>query len=348
MELLRETVESSFRAPITTRYRSVFTENNPFIIKALSERYGLPADHFLCTTGATGAISLLYRTHLKPGDHVLAESPGFDIFVDSAEGLGVDVGLFRRPAASFQIDPTLVEAAMRPNTRLIVISNLHNPSGVETDNETLLALARIAERRDARVIVDEVYRDYVGPVGEKNTACKLSERLVGVSSLTKIYGLSALRCGWISAAPREIEKVRVVSEKFEFGVSKLAHAVAAVVLENREKFDRYTHGVIAEARPLMAERFTDLQAARLLSGVMPEHGCIFFPKVVGVADTQHLCDWLTGTYGLIVAPGEYFGLAGHIRIGFAHEQRRLVKGLELLTEGLTAYRDQKASKVSAG
>jgi histidinol-phosphate/aromatic aminotransferase/cobyric acid decarboxylase-like protein len=87
VELLRQTVESGFKDPITSRYTSVFVAGNPYVLEQLESAYGMPVESILPTTGATGALSLLYRAYLAPGDHVLVESPGFDLFEDIAKAL---------------------------------------------------------------------------------------------------------------------------------------------------------------------------------------------------------------------------------------------------------------------
>src|SRR5690606_32753630 len=80
VELLRETIAGAFAGEISSRYVSPFVQGNPYVVKQLERRYGVTADSILCTTGASGALSLLYRTLLSPGDRVLTERPGFDLF----------------------------------------------------------------------------------------------------------------------------------------------------------------------------------------------------------------------------------------------------------------------------
>jgi aspartate/methionine/tyrosine aminotransferase len=348
VELLREVVAKSFSQPITTRYRSVFSESNPYIVAALSKRYGLAPDSILCTTGATGAISLLYKTFLNRGDHVLVETPGFDIFADFALSQGAEADVFMRAAPDFAIDPAAIARKIKPRTRFIVLSNLHNPSGAFVPDETLLALADLAAARGVMVIVDEVYRDYAGGAAIKDVGAKLRQNVISVSSLTKIYGLSTLRCGWIVAAPKILDAVRIVSDKFEFNVSKLAHAVAAEVLEGGAEFDRYTSDILAAARPVMADALAAMSADELLAGAMPEYGCICFPRVVGVTDTHRLSRWLIANHGLYVVPGEYFGAPGYFRLGFALEPAQLARGLEKLAHGLAEYAGAARAKSFAG
>jgi len=338
VELLRQTVESGFSSPITSRYTSVFVAGNPYVMEQLAQAYSVDIEHILPTTGATGALSLLYRAYLSPGDHVLVESPGFDLFEDIAHALRAHVDCFNRCGDRFEVDPDEIESRIQKNTRLIVLTNLHNPSGMLMGEDTLLAVARMAGRHDIKVIVDEVYGEYADASVRPRSAAQLSPNLISVSSLTKIYGLSTLRCGWIVADPNVLAPVRALNDQFEFGVSKLSHAVAALVLENRATFDEYWHSTMAAARPIMQGYFDRWRDEGLVTGLLPEYGCITFPGLTGITDTQSFSAWLADQYGVIVVPGELFRAAGYVRIGFALPATELELALAHFTEGLKEYR----------
>ncbi len=339
VELLRQTVEAGFSAPITSRYTSVFLAGNPYVMEQLAQAYKVDINNILPTTGATGGLSLLYRAYLSPGDHVLVESPGFDLFEDIAHTLRAHVDCFSRGGDRFQIDPDEIERRIKKNTRLIVLTNLHNPSGMLTGDDTLRAVARMAERHNVKVIVDEVYGDYADASARPHRAAELSPNLISVSSLTKIYGLSTLRCGWIVADPEVLAPVRALNDQFEFGVSKLSHAVAALVMENSAAYENYWRTIMAAARPVMTRYFNRWRDEGLVSGLLPDYGCITFPRLSGIADTQSFSAWLADRHGVIVVPGELFRAAGHVRIGFALPQQELDLALSHFTEGLKEYRE---------
>ncbi|HZD53580.1 MAG TPA: pyridoxal phosphate-dependent aminotransferase, partial [Woeseiaceae bacterium] len=316
----------------------VFVNGNPFVVETLATRYRVPEEHVLCTTGATSALSLVYRAYLSPGDHILVETPGFDLFADIARSLGAEVEFFRRAAARFRIDPEDVAARLKPNTRLVVLTNLHNPSGMLLDDDELDSLAAAVAGRGVKLVVDEVYGDYADRAARPGSAARLSADFIAISSLTKIYGLSTLRCGWVLAEPEVLAPVRRVSDHFEFGVSKLAHAVAALILEDSGPFDRNARAVLTAARPVIERFFREWRDTGLVEGELPPFGCISFPKLVGIDDTLEFSAWLADRFGVIVAPGEFFGAPGHVRIGHAHSPDILERGLSQLGQGLMAYR----------
>lgn len=345
-ELLRQTIADAFAARITPDYLSTFGGGNPVIIDILADRYDVAREQVLCTTGATGALSLLYRSLAEPGDHVLVETPGFDLFQDLATNQGLHVDLFSRSGPQFLFDPTEVEGLIRHNTRLIILSNLHNPSGMALDYMALEALARVAERRNVLVIIDEVYGDYARAENRPCPASRLSPNFISISSLTKIFGLSTLRCGWIVGSRPVVDRVRDMAMKFEFGMSNLAHAVAANIMRKPTAFAAYSDGIVNSARPRVDAWFAEHKNAGLLTGELPDDGCICFPKLVDVDDTESFSAWLLERAGVIVAPGEYFGMPGHIRIGFAQTEEDLDRGLAALSDGLRVYRKKVAPSVS--
>ncbi|WP_292959820.1 pyridoxal phosphate-dependent aminotransferase [Novosphingobium sp. UBA1939] len=345
-ELLRQAVLETVEPAFSEHYVSAFGDGNPFVRDTLADRYGVPREQVLCTTGATGALSLIYRALLKPGDHVLVEAPGFDLFTCLAHAQGVAVDGFARHGDRFAINVADLEAQLTPRTRLVVLSDLHNPSGMQLDEAILRALAQLAERRGFLLVVDEVYADYAEGDRRRGAAAALSSAVISISSLTKIYGLGVLRCGWIVGAQDTVARLRAFSGQVEFGVSTLSHAVAAQVLADADSFTAATRSVVARCRPRFEAWFDRMKAEGLMVGALPEDGCICFPSLPGIDDTRAFSEWLIGKAGVIVAPGEYFGAPGHIRIGFCQRDEHLEAGLSGLESGLRAFaRSPRAARV---
>lgn len=336
-EMLRNTVLDAVDPAFSPYYVSAFGDGNPFVRDMLAARYGVDRDRILCTTGATGGLSLIYRTFVRPGDHVLIETPGFDLFGYLAEASGATIGRFRRHGERFAIDVAEIEAMLRPETRLVVLSDLHNPSGMPVPQEVLSKLAALAERRGFLLVVDEVYGDYASKETRPAAAATLSPAVISLSSLTKIYGLAVLRCGWIVGADAVVEQLRRLNGRIEFGISTLSHAIAAHVLSDAAPFEANARRYVARCRPRFEAWFDAMVAEGLMDGALPDDGCICFPSLPGVADSRAFSEWLIERSGVIVAPGEYFGAPGHVRIGFCQEDDKLDAGLRGLEEGLRAY-----------
>ncbi len=341
LHLLAETAAQAFGRGFTDRYAGTFVSGNPYVVSQLRQQYGVEATSILCTTGASSALSLIYRAFLRPGDRVLVESPGFDLFGILAGTQGVEVDRFERRAPDFALDPANVASSMRPRTRLIVCSDLHNPSGMLADADALREIGTLARRNGALVVVDEVYADYAGP--ERRAAASLGGNIFSVSSLTKNYGLSTLRCGWVIAQPVVLAPVRRLYDEIEFGVSKFAHSVAAFVLEHPGAYQRYRRKILMASRPLMQRQHQQWEQAGLVTGILPPFGCNYFPHLVDVEDTAGFAASAAREHGVCVAPGEYFDAPGHIRIGFAQPVDKLREALQRLTGALQAHRQRLRS-----
>ena len=117
--------------------------------------------------------------------------------------LGARVRRFeRRFEDGYRLDVDGLLERLTPGTRLILLTNLHNPSGVRAGQDELRTLAERAGERGVWLVVDEVYLEFLPP-GEDRTAFNLAPNVVTLSSLTKVFGLGGLRRGWI-LAPRDL------------------------------------------------------------------------------------------------------------------------------------------------
>ena len=187
------------------------------------------------------------------------------------------------------------------------------------------------------LVVDEVYADFAAAAGAP-PAARLAPNIISAASLTKVFGLFALKFGWLAADSELIARIRASAPDGDMGVSKLAHAVAAHVLESPGPFEAHWQQLIAANRPRVEGPLGALAAAGRLEGAIPEYGCMCFPRVVGVSDTRALARALLRDFDVLVAPGEYFGLPGHIRIGFGADAEAIATGLKRLEAGLAKLR----------
>lgn len=336
-EALADVVRTAFAGPVSSRYVSVFADGNRFAIEALARRYGLEPAQILTTTGATSALSLALKALVRPGEHVLVETPGFDVLHRVARDAGAVVGAFRRPAPHFALDLDELRARLKPSTRAVLVTNLHNPSGAWLPPATIRATADELAKTGVTLIVDEVYADFAQAAGAP-PAGALAPNVVTVSSITKIFGLFALKFGWLAADARLVARVRQAAPDGDMGVSKLSHAVAAHVLEAPARFEDHWRGLVAASRPTVERHVAALVAEGHLEGDLPPYGCMYFPRVVGVTDTRALAQRLMTEFAVLVAPGEYFGAPGHIRIGFGADPGASDAGLLRLRAGLAALR----------
>src|SRR6059036_2797811 len=168
---------------------------------AIAEHHSVDPECVVEAAGTSMANHLAMAAIIEPGNEVLIEHPAYGPILYVARYLEANVKRFRRAEETgWAIDPKEVLRCVTPKTRLIVITNLHNPTSVLTPEPVLREIGDIARSIGALVLVDEVYLDAVYE-GTPRTSFHLGPEFVVTSSLTKIYGVSGLRCGWILARP---------------------------------------------------------------------------------------------------------------------------------------------------
>lgn len=337
--LLHAQISRSFATGMGARYRSTFAHGNPFVVDALAARYGVPRESITCTTGCSSGMSLIFDAYLDPGSHAIIERPYFEFIPALALNRGAEVSYIERSGPDYAIDPDQLEALIRPQTRLVVLTNLHNPSGALLDDTRLRALAKVAERAGISIVVDEVYGDFLTEGLRSGPAAKLSPAFISVNSLTKVYGLFALKCGWIIASEAARARINAVYDRFEFGLSKVTHALAASVLEDMRPYEQHWRSLLEDARPVMQAKIVEMEGEGLLSGALPEHGCMYFPRLHMADDDIAIAGWLWKRHSLAVAPGSFFGAPGHLRIGFGRKADNVADGMQRLQKGLREYRE---------
>jgi hypothetical protein len=303
----------------------------PPLLERIAARYGVTAENVVLAHGTSMANHLACAAIVGPEDRVLAEWPVYDPLVTVPRYLGCEVNYFERAEAdSYAVDVARVERALKPRTRLVILSNLHNPTGAIVHRRELEELARLADANDFYVLADEVYLEWIfGWRGEPATAMNISPRFVTTRSLTKVFGLAALRAGWIFADAELATKMRRLNGLFASSMSHPAERLAArlfdhadtVLASQRERVDRNRSTVA---------RFIDAESR--LSWVEPETGTVGFVRLAG-GSVDALVDELQKNESL-VTPGRFFGVPDHFRIGFGMDLPQLEGGLARLASAL--------------
>ena len=283
--------------------------------EAIASRYGTTAECVSIAAGASGANFQAMLALLEPGDDALIETPAYDPLIAAARAAGANVVHFERNwSKGFALDPYVVRTALTPATKLIVISNAHNPSGAMANRDALEQVGVMAEAVGARVLVDEVYAEAQHDGGPMpRPAATIGEVFVSTNSLTKAYGLAGLRCGWIMASPAVSSRVRAIRDVIDGSGSYVAERLSLTVFENIDRLR-------SRARKILADNLAVVRAMAAshprLEWLEPVAGTTAFPRVTGVNDTSDLVDRLIRDHDTIVVPGYFFQAPQHIRIAY--------------------------------
>jgi aspartate/methionine/tyrosine aminotransferase len=305
-------------------------------LRAMIAHYNdVPEEEVLPALGTTHAIWLACAAVLSHGDDVVVEAPVYEPLVRIPESFGARAVAFRREAADgYALDAGAVARAVTPRTRLVIVSNLHNPTGVRARDEDLRAVARVAASAGARLLVDEVYAPFDALVDDRavfaGSARKLGEDVIAVSSLTKCFGLGPDRIGWVLAPPEVIARAEdaVIGSA---GLLPYAHARAAIgrmaVLP----------ALAERSRRLLAgkrERVAAWVAARGLTWSAPDAGLFGLVTVPGRGDLTPAIEAAAKAGRVLVGPGKFFGVEGAFRLGWSLPAEDLDEALTRLAAAL--------------
>jgi aspartate/methionine/tyrosine aminotransferase len=304
----------------------------------IAAKHNISAEQVFTTNGTSMANHMAMAAMLAPGDDILIEQPTYGLLLEVASYLGANIIRFeRRMENEFQIDVDEVRAKLTPKTRLIVLTNLHNPSGAFTSEATLRELGSIAAGIDARVLIDEVYLDMACNLEQCKDASDLTrssihlgDRFVVTSSLTKTYGLSGLRCGWVFADPELTQRIWRLNDLFNASPVHPGELLSVVALDNLPT-------VAARARDLLRANRAALDAflnnAVNIEVFRPSAGTVCFPRLTH-GSIAGLCQLLRAEYETSVVPGEFFEMPQHFRIGIGGDPEMTAAGLAQLAKAL--------------
>ncbi|MGH9929928.1 MAG: pyridoxal phosphate-dependent aminotransferase [Pyrinomonadaceae bacterium] len=304
------------------------------LIGLLADRFRVDEASVVTAAGTSFANHLALASLINPGDEILFESPAYEPFLATAEYLGATVKRFqRRFEDGWRISPAEIEFHLSPRTRLIVITNFHNPTGVLTDNQTLKDVGELANRNNARVLVDEVYLEMLF-AEPPPTAFHLGNQFVVTGSLTKAFGLSGLRCGWILAEPGLAERMWRLNDLFAATPVHVGERLSVVALKQLPALAARAQSRLDKHRQLL-NQFLDSRDD--LEAIRPAFGSIMFPRVKqGTA--AGLYTLLREKYETSVVPGSFFELPAHFRVGMGGDSETFAAGLDRLGQALDDLR----------
>ena len=304
------------------------------LMQALANRYRVETKNVVTAAGTTFANHLAVAALIKPGDEVLVEQPAYEPLLAVIRYLGANVKRFSRKFENgFQVVAGELESIVTRNTRLIVITNLHNPSGVLIDTQIMKQIGEIARRAGTRVLVDEVYMETLFEESPP-TSFHLGNEFVVTSSLTKAFGLSGLRCGWIFAEPELARRMWLLNDLFASTPVHAGERLSVVAIEQLEEIGQRAKQLLDRNRQILNE-FLDTRED--LEVVRPEFGTVMFPRVRS-GDSERLCRVLSEKYETSVVPGRFFEMPAHFRIGITAETDVVEAGLERLGKALDEVR----------
>jgi len=304
------------------------------LVSAIAAHRRVRPENVVSVAGGTSmANHLAMVALLEHGDEVVIEQPTYDPLLAIAEYLGAKIKRFPRPFENaFKIDLEALEKQISNRTRLIVLTNLHNPSSTLIENETLERIGELARKVSAYILVDEVYLESLFE-NSPAPAISLGPQFVVTSSLTKGYGLSGVRCGWIVAEEKLAEKIRRLDDIFGASAPYLMEQLSVAAIQQLPKISARAK-LMLDANRKTLRAFYDLRED--IRVVPTNSGTTSFPRLA--IDVENLSRVLIENYDTSVVPGRFFESPEHIRIGMCCEPENFRQGLAHLGSALDQLR----------
>lgn len=298
----------------------------------------LHIDDVLVTTGAATALFIVSTTLLSANDHLVIIRPNYGTNLETPRAMACPMSIVDlKFEEQFEINVDAVRNAIHPNTKLISITNPHNPSARLYSRETIDALVQLAEEKNCYLLIDETYRDLNFQTELRPYAAEKSPNVISVSSVSKSYGAPGIRIGWIICRDKKLMyDFLAAKEQICLCNSVVDEEIAHYLLSNKQRIIGEHHAFIRNNFAYMKEWFAQQS---YLEWVEPQAGVICFPRLKQQykVDTAKLYDTLYNDYATIVGPGHWFEQdKTYMRIGFGWPlHNELKQGLNNLQQCLS-------------
>lgn len=308
----------------------------PELRELLSNRFGnFSADDVLITVGAAAALYIVNTSLLNPGDEILVMHPNYGTNIETPKAMGVNVRYIELKFENgFRTDFTQIEKQINSRTKLISITNPHNPTGVCLSADELNRFVQFAEKNNCYLLVDETYRELQET--PLPLAASLSEKVISVSSLSKAYGMPGLRMGWIITKNKSLQEIFLAAKEQIFVCNSLLDETIAL------QFLQQHGGLFPEIKNQLLENrkilFEYINNETRLEWIVPTGGVVCFPRIKKEANinSERFYKALNQELFTYVGPGHWFDMdKRYMRIGYGWPQKQeLIQGLSNLSIAL--------------
>lgn len=279
---------------------------------------GLTPDDVITFAGAEEGVFLCMQALVGPGDHAVVAWPAYQSLHEVARAAGAEVTLVPLDPRNWSLDVDAVAAAMRPNTKVIVVNSPHSPTGAQLSPEQLNRLISTAELHGAFLFSDEVYRFLEHSAAELPPAAACSPRAISLGVMSKAFGLAGLRIGWLALRDTKL-RARVASLKDYTTICNSAPSeiLALMALRAKDALLTRTRKIISDNLSLLDGFFA--RSGDRFSWVRPRASSVGFPKLLG-GDVDDFAARLVEREGVLILPASRFGYPGnYFRLGFGRQ-----------------------------
>ncbi|MFH2108177.1 MAG: pyridoxal phosphate-dependent aminotransferase [Chrysiogenia bacterium] len=299
------------------------------LLDTLSRKAMVPQENIFLSLGTSMANFIIWAALLRRGDEVLIEFPAYEPMFKVPAYLGARIRFFKRDPLDFSLTAASIAESISEKTKMIILTDSHNPSGNQISGEVLQYLKTLNQERNITIFIDEVYGKFYR---DKSLFVDYPEFIV-TASLSKFYGLGSMRIGWAFAPADIIEKARNFSDYLTPEIPFTPLYLAHILLEHPllAELEQRVRQRIKTNRELISAYF---DRTEFLSCYIPRNGLLFFPEVKSAVDIKKFYALLYKKYHMVVTEGRYFQMPRHFRISAVGDPETVTKGLQRLEEAL--------------
>lgn len=316
-------------------HQAGLAKNSDRVLAELGHSLGLrlsaPSGRVLVTAGGSEANACVFGALVRPGEEVLVETPGYEPHYEAPRVFGIAVRRFTRPLGDAPDLAAAVESTLSERTRMIVVSHLHNPSGLPLAPQVVAGLERLASSRGLWILCDEIFRDLApGPLG---THAAQGPRWVATGSLTKAYGLGGLRIGWIAASEEVLARAEQLQNAFSAVPALPSATLALALVPHLDRLRTRAHEILATNRA----RWLEFLARRPVLGPWTASQGTTTWCQVGGDRGDAFSEFASRRFDLAVVPGRFFGDPAGIRVGLGRDPASFAAALEVFGRAVMAF-----------
>jgi aspartate aminotransferase len=334
-----EAIEKNF-----TRYTAV--AGIPEVRKAVVDRHAADfgsdyaVDECVFTTGGKLALFNAIQVLVDHGDEVILPVPYWVSFKDIIQYAGgVPVFVESREEENFRITAGMIEAAITPKTKAIVLNTPSNPSGAVVSPADLEAIVRLAHARGIYVLLDEcyVYLTFTGAVvsGGSFTECK--EHMIILGSLSKTYAMTGWRAGFALGPKAIVAAMSKLQSQSTSNTSSFVQKASVAALTGSQECVTEMRADYLKLRDRVLAGFETIPG---LTCTVPQGAFYVYPNVSafigrgGIKSASDLAAKLLSEAHVVTVPGEAFGTTEHIRLSYAVSADVVDEGVKRMREYL--------------
>lgn len=309
---------------------------------------GAKAANALVTCGAAEANYLVTWALTEPGDEVIFMQPNYMQVAGLARAFGASVKpLWLREELGWSPDTDELARMVTSKTRLIAICNPNNPTGAVLSETAMQAICAAAGKCGAWILADEVYRGAELNGETTPTFWGRYERVLCTAGLSKAYGLPGLRTGWVIGPPDMVEKLWGYHDYTSISATLLTDRLASIALEpaRHRKLIERTRRILREHYPVIGQWLESHKDQ--FTHIPPRAGAIAWVGLRGMKNSVDVAEAVRAKKGVLLVPGEQFGMPGYLRIGYGGDVAQLRRALCRIDEWFCeSLRSEQASRTA--